>query len=270
MAEISAKQVQALRGRTDLPMMDCKKALVEAGGDEEAALRLLRKRFADKMSERAHKETANGRIGVFSDGQSAALVELRCETDFVATNAQFAELANTIAEQVARSGVTEVEALKQSALPDGRTVNDLLTDAFGRIKENLAIRRATKIAGAGACYVHHNGRVGAAIGCDNDPGETGRHVCMHVASTATILGLVREDVDSALAEEARGRAREDAAGKPEAIIEKIVTGKMGKWYGERVLVEQAFVMDDKKTVGDFAKEHGFSIQSFCKLEVGGV
>ncbi len=270
MAEISAKQVQALRAKTDLAMMDCKKALVEADGDETKAVEILRKKFADKMTDRAHKETANGRIGVFADGQGAALAEIRCETDFVATNDAFRDLANKLAEQVLRTGITNVEELTASKLHDGQTVKGLLVDAYGKMKENLGIRRLTRIEGAGACYVHHNGRVGAAIVCDTDPGEAGRHVCMHVASTQTIVGLVREDVDAALVAEGRERAKEGTAGKPEQIIEKIVNGKMGKWFSERVLTEQPFVMDDKKSVGAFAKEGGFSIKGFVKYEVGGV
>lgn len=268
MAEISAKQVQALRVRTGLAMMDCKKALVEAGGEEVKAIEILRKKFADKMSDRAHKEMANGRIGVYADGKAAALVELRCETDFVATNQMFLELANALATQVARTDATDPEQLKATTLPDGQTVNDLMVDAFGKIKENINIHRLCRIDGVGACYVHHNGKVGAAITCDQDPGEAGRHVCMHIASTPMILGLTRENVDAATADQARERARESAAGKPEQIIEKIVTGKMGKWYAERVLVEQAFVMDDKKSVGQYAKENGFSIVSFLKYDVG--
>jgi elongation factor Ts len=269
MVEITAKQVQALRAKTDVAMMDCKKALVEAEGDETKAVEILRKKFTGKMSDRAHKETANGRIGVFSDGRAAALAELRCETDFVATNNVFTQLANEVAGQVARTGFTDAQQLKSSKLPDGRTVDELMVDAFGKMKENIGIHRLAKIDGVGACYVHHNGRVAAAITCDEDPGEAGRHVCMHIASAPVILGLAREDVDSAAVEGARTAAKEGAAGKPEQIVEKIVSGKMGKWYAERVLVEQPFVMDDKKSVGDFAKESGFSVKAFIKYEVGG-
>jgi elongation factor Ts len=249
-------------------MMDCKKALVESGGDETKALAILRKKFADKMSDRAHKEMANGRIGVHADSETAALAELRCETDFVATNEVFSELANELAAQVARTGATDPEQIKATTLPDDRTVNELMVDAFGKIKENISIHRLCRIEGVGACYVHHNGKVGAAIACDQDPGEAGRHVCMHIASTPMILGLAREDVDAASVEQARESAREGAKGKPEQIVEKIVDGKMGKWYSERVLVEQAFVMDDKKSVGQYAKDNGFSIVSFLKYEVG--
>ena len=270
MAQISAKQVQALRAKTGLAMMDCKKALVEADGNEAKAMEILREKFAGKMADRAHKETANGRIGVFADGESAVLVELRCETDFVATNDGFKAFADSLAAQCARTGITDVETFKASTMPDGKTVNDLFVDAFGKMKENLALRRLVKIEGSGACYVHHNGKVASAITCEGDPGEAGRQICMHIASTTTILGVTREEVDAALVKEARDKATEEAAGKPEQIIEKIVNGKMDKWFAERVLPEQAFVMDDKKTVGDHAKENGFTIGRFVRYEVGGL
>lgn len=270
MAEINAKQVQALRAKTDLAMMDCKSALVEAGGDEAKALEILRKKFADKMTTRADKEAGNGRIGVFADDQVAALAELRCETDFVATNDIFKELANTIAETCAKSGITDPEKIKDAKTPSGQTVNQLMVDAFGKIKENIGVRRLKRIEGPGACYVHHNGKVGTAIVGDKSPGEAGRQICMHIASTQSILGLVREDVDSKLVAEAKEKAREEAKGKPEPIIEKIVGGKLDKWYAERVLTEQPFVMDDKKSVGAFAKEKGFALKSYAKFEVGGL
>ncbi len=269
MAEISAKQVQALRAKTDLAMMDCKKALVEAGGDEAKAMEILRKKFADKMSDRGDKETANGRIGVFADETCVGLSEVRCETDFVATNDTFRGLADTVARQCAKLGETDVDKLKASKLESGQTITELLTDCFGKLKENMAVQRAKRLEGPGACYVHHNGKVGAAIVCDKTPGDAGRNICMHIASTQVILGAVREDVDPALFAEAKEKALAEVEGKPDNIKEKIVEGKMNKWYGERVLVEQAFVMDDKKTVAEYAKENGFAVKGFIKYEVGG-
>lgn len=268
MAEITAQMVQNLRAKTDLAMMDCKKALVESGGDEARALEFLRKKFADKMSDRADKEAANGRIGVFADDKHAALVEMRCETDFVGTNDSFRQLADTIAAACAATSATDVEPLKAAKAPDGRTVQDLIVDAFGKLKENIGIKRALRLEGPGACYVHHNGKVAAAIVCDKVPGEAGRQVCMHIASTMNIAGLNREDVDAAAVAEARAKATEEAQGKPPQIIEKIVTGKMDRWFAERVLTEQPFVMDDKKSVRDFAKENGFVIKGYARFEVG--
>lgn len=268
MPEITAKQVQALRTKTDLAMMDCKAALVEAEGDETKALEILRKKFADKMSTRGDKEAANGRIGIFADDKTAALVELRCETDFVATNDAFRSLADAIARQVARAGVTDVEQLKSSKTENGRTVQELLVDAFGKLKENMAIQRAVRLDGSGAAYVHHNGKVGAVIVCDQSPGEAGRQVCMHIASSVMLMGLNREAVPAAEVSAAKDKAREEARGKPEPILEKIVGGKMDKWFAERVLLEQPFVMDDKKSVSAFAREHGFTIKAYAKFEVG--
>lgn len=270
MPEISAKQVQTLRAKTDLAMMDCKAALVEANGDEAKALEILRKKFADKMSTRADKEAANGRIGIHACGKCAALAEVRCETDFVATNDAFRELADAVADACAMSGISDVEKLKAAKSKSGRTVNELFVDAFGKLKENMNIQRAVRVEGAGAAYVHHNGKVAAVIACDKEPGEPGRQVCMHIASNPMLMGLTREDVKPGEIEQARAKARDEAKGKPEQIIEKIVSGKMDKWFAERVLVEQPFVMDDKKTVGAFAKESGFSIKGYAKYEVGGL
>jgi elongation factor Ts len=269
MAQITAKQVQALRAKTDLAMMDCKKALVEADGDETQALDILRKKFADKMAERSDREVANGRIGVYADDNAVSLIELRCETDFVATNDDFKALANKLAEHCAKSGITDVEAFKTSKMDGGGTVHEFLVDAFGKMKENLELRRLSRAEGPGACYVHHNGKVAAAILCDTPPGEAGRSVCMHIASTQTIMGCVREDVPPATVAEAREAAAESAQGKPEQIVAKIVDGKMNRWFSERVLVEQPFVMDDKKSIGEFGKENGFAVKSFLKAEVGG-
>lgn len=268
MAEISAKQVSALREKTGLAMMDCKKALVEAAGDDKKALEILRKKFADKMTERADRETANGRIGAYGGAKGAALVELRCETDFVATNSDFKNIADKLAETCAGSGVTDLEKFKTTKMDGGQSVHEFLVDAFGRIKENIQIKRVARLDGKGASYVHHNGRVGAVIACDKDPGEAGRNICMHIASTPVILGLRREHVPAGLVAEAREKAAEESKGKPPQIIEKIVAGKMDKWYAERVLVEQPFVMDDAKSVKQIAEENGFNILGYLKFEVG--
>ena len=270
MAEINAKQVQALRSKTDLAMMDCKAALVEAGGDEAKAMEILRRKFADKMSARADKEAANGRIGVHACGKCAALAEVRCETDFVATNDSFRALADAVADACASSSTTDVEKLKGVKTNSGRTVNELMVDAFGKLKENMNVQRVARIDGAGAGYVHHNGKVGAVIACDKDPGEAGRQICMHIASNVMLRGLARTDVKPSEVEAAEQKAREEAQGKPPQILDKIVSGKMDKWYAERVLTEQPFVMDDKKSVGQFAKENGFAIKSYLKFEVGGL
>ncbi|MCK6457587.1 MAG: translation elongation factor Ts [Phycisphaerae bacterium] len=271
MAEISAAQVQALRARTDLPLMDCKKALIEAKGDESAAMEILRKRYADKMSSRADKEAANGRIGAYCDAKGGALVELRCETDFVATNSVFTELSNQIARQVAATHVKDVAQLAESKceFAGGRSVRELISDAYGKLNEKMEIRAARCIHGACATYVHHNGKVGAIVAFDKPNDAVGRQVCMHIASRTLLLGLNREAVDAKLVQEAREHAASEVTGKPPNIIEKIVAGKLDKWFAERVLLEQPFALDDKITVGEAVRQAGVTITGYLRFEVGG-
>ncbi len=271
MADISAAQVQSLRARTDLPLMDCKKALLECGGDETAAMEWLRKRFADRMSSRADKETANGRIGAYADEHGGALVEIRCETDFVATNSVFTELANQVARQAAATHLKDMAALRASRceFAGGRTVEDLIAGAYGKLNEKIEVRRAACCHGAASWYVHHNGRIGAVVALDR-PHDVGRQFCMHVASRQVLLGLERGNVDSQQVRQAEEAARAEVANKPPQIIDKIVAGKMDKWFAERVLLEQPFAIDDKKTVGQAAREQGVVIKGYLRFEVGGL
>jgi len=271
MSDIPAQKVQALRAKTDLPMMECKKALVEASGNEEAAIEILKKRFADKMSSRADKETANGRIGIYADAKGGALVELRCETDFVANNSVFVELANQFARQCAETHQKDSEALLagKAAFAGGRTLKELLADAYGKLNEKMEIRRAKCAHGAAVGYVHHNGKVAALITMDKPNETAGRQICMHIASAHVLLGLDRSAIDPKLVQEAEAAARAEVANKPPQIVDKIVSGKMDKWFGERVLLEQPFALDDKKTVGAFAKENGVTITGYLRYELGG-
>jgi elongation factor Ts len=271
MPDISASQVQSLRSRTDLPLMDCKKALIDAGGDEDKAIEILREKFKDKMSSRADKEAANGRIGLFTDAKGGALVELRCETDFVAGNSVFVELANQFARQAAETHLKDAEGLlaSKAAFAGGRTLKELMADAYGKLNEKMELRRARCIHGPAAGYVHHNGKVAAIVTTDKPNEAAGRQICMHIASAHVLLGLDRSAIDAKLVEEAKTAARAEVANKPPQIIEKIVAGKLDKWFAERVLLEQPFALDDKKTVAQFANENGVSITGYLRFELGG-
>jgi len=271
MPEISASQVQSLRSRTDLPLMDCKKALIDAGGNEERAIEILREKFKDRMSSRADKEAANGRIGLYADANGGALAEVRCETDFVAGNKVFVELANQCARQVAETHLKDPQALlaSKASFAAGRTLKELMADAYGKLNEKLEIRRARCVHGAAAGYVHHNGKVAALITMDKPNDAAGRQISMHIASAHVLLGLDRSAIDPKLVEEAKAAARAEVSNKPPQIIDKIVAGKMDKWFGERVLLEQPFALDDKKSVGEFAKESGVSITGYLRYELGG-
>ncbi len=271
MPEISASQVQSLRSKTDLPLMDCKKALIDANGSEEAAIEILKKKYADKMSSRADKEAANGRIGIYADAKGGALAELRCETDFVANNTVYVELANQFARQCAETHQKDPEALMASkaAFAGGRTLKEILADAYGKLNEKLELRRAKCVHGPAAGYVHHNGKVAALVTMDKLNEAVGKQICMHIASSHVLLGLDRSAIPANLVEEATAAARAELTNKPPQIIDKIVAGKMDKWFGERVLLEQPFALDDKKTVGAFAKENGIAVTGYLRYELGG-
>lgn len=265
---ITATQVKALRDKTGISMGDCKKALTESGGDEAQAIEILRRKYAGQMDMRADKEAANGRIGAYADGRVGALVELRCETDFVANSADFKSAANALAGIAARSGATAPEKLLAAKGDEGQSGQDIITAAYSKLKEKMVLARAAKLDKGAACYVHHNGLVGTVVAASGPGGEAAKQMCMHIAAQKVLDGLTREDISPAEVDKARQLMREQAAGKPANIVDKIVLGKMDKWYGERVLLEQAFAMDDKKTVGQVAKEAGITISGYLKFELG--
>ncbi len=266
---IAATQVKALRDKTGISMGDCKKALVEANGDEAQAMEILQKKFAGQMEMRANKEAANGRIGAYADGKVGALIELRCETDFVANNDDFKAAANCIAEIAARSGITDPEQLLNTKGPDGRTAQDIMTTAYSTLKENMQLARAACIDNAAACYVHHNGLVGTIIAASGDGGEIAKQICWHIAAQKVLEGLTRADIPKDSVEQARKTMKEQAGDKPPQIADKIVDGKMNKWFGERILPEQPFLPGDgKETVGEVAGKAGITLTGYLKFELG--
>ncbi len=266
---ISASQVKSLRDKTGISMSDCKKALVETAGDEDQAMDILQKQYAGQMEKRADKEAANGRIGAFVDGKAGALVELRCETDFVGNSEHFKSAADALAKLACENGVTDPDQLLQTKGDDGNTGQDIIAAAYGTLKENIKLARVARIEGGISCYVHHNGLVGTVIAADGDGSGLGKQICMHTAAQHILDGLNRDDIDATEVEKARELMKEQAKGKPENIVEKIVSGKMDKWYGERVLLEQPFALDDKKTVAQVAKDAGIMVSGYIKFELGG-
>jgi len=276
MAEITAAMVKSLRERSGLPMMDCKQALIEANGDEDAAMELLRKRGAAAAEKKAGRETSEGRIGAYVDldKQVGALVELNCETAPVANNPEFKELAEKIAKHVALTGHTDPDVLLNDAFVDdsSRTVTDVIHDTLNRLRENIKVARAVRQTGRVAAYVHHTGRLGVLVVAEGGADDAGvlNDVCMHIAAMKPDA-LTREDMPADVVDKERDIFREQikASGKPDHLVEKILTGKMNKFYAERVLVEQPFVKDDKKSVGDVLKAAGVTIKSFARLAVGG-
>ncbi|WP_288735855.1 translation elongation factor Ts [uncultured Enorma sp.] len=278
MANITAAQVKELRDMTDSPMMECKKALVEAEGDMEKAVDILRKNGLAAAAKKAGRATNEGAIGAYvsEDGKLAALVEVACETDFVGSNPKFTGFAAKLAEVVATTEPESVEALLATDM-DGETVEAALTELIHVIGENMKINRfAYRKAENGACssYVHMGGKIGVLVEFSFDKPETAQaeafkafahDVAMQVAAVAPICAR-REDVPAETVEHEMSIYKAQAAesGKPEAIQEKIATGRLEKFYKEVVLTEQAFIKDGDLTIAKYAdkvgKELGDNIQ----------
>lgn len=273
--EISAAAVKRLRDRTNQPMMDCKAALTESAGDEEKAVEILRKKSKDVQDKKVGRETAEGRIAAFIDPDKGvgALLEMRCESAPVAKGDDFAKLANDIAKQIAVKAPASIEALLKEPLLDDpkRTVNDRITDVVGLIRENMKPARMVRMTGLLGSYIHHDVSVGAMVeveGANADP-QMLKEVCMHITFKNPVA-LRREDVSADLVEKEKEIAKSQAAatGKPANIVEKIAEGKMKTWFAENVLLEQPFVKDDSKTVGDLLKAAGLKLAKFARLRVG--
>ena len=270
MAQITAAMVKELREMTDSPMMECKKALVEADGDLEKAVDVLRTMGIAKAVKRAGRETNEGTVAAFvsEDGKTAALLELTCETDFVGTNPKFTGFAAKLAQAVAENDPADVEALKACDL-DGETVDAALTEMIHTIGENMKIarfsRRSTD-AGAFSSYIHLGGKLGVLVEFSLTKPETAANeefksfahdVAMQVAAVAPVAAR-RDDVPADVVEHEMEIYRAQAAdsGKPEAIQEKIATGRLEKFYKETVLTEQPFIKDGSVTIAELAKKVG--------------
>lgn len=275
MAKITAVMVKELRERSGLPMMDCKKALLETDGDAEAALDLLRTRGAAAAEKKAGRETGEGRIGSYIDKEKGitALVEVRCETAPTSNNPEFVEMVSKIAKHAALSGDANIDTINDEAFVDdgGMTVKDVLQEALNKIRENMRIHRVARVEGRSGAYVHHNGRVGVIVTVDGDGGDDSllNDFCMHAAAMNPDA-TTREDIPAeAVAKEQEITHQQILdSGKPEKLVDKIMMGKMNKWFSERVFVEQAFVKDDKQTVKQVADAAGVTIKSFVRMAVG--
>lgn len=272
--EITAAMVKSLRERTGLPLMDCKSALAESGGDVERAIEILRKRGAGKIEKMAGRETGQGRVACAVDAakRCAGIVELRCESAPVARTEAFVELANQLARHAAAVDAPTPETiLRQPFLDDGsRSLSDYMGEVVNRLRENVRIARVARLVGHAARYVHHDGQKGCIVAFNREcPAQLAAGVCMHVTASKP-TATRREDVDPALVERERDIARASVTGKPPQIVEKIVQGKIDKWFSEIVLLEQPYVLDDKKSVGQALREASpeLTVTGFVRYQVG--
>ncbi len=260
MAELSAAKVMALRKKTGLPMMECKQALTENNGDEAAAIEWLNKKHKGKMESRSDRETGEGRIGLFisDDGKTGGIVELRCETNPVAKNDLFINLANDIAKYIAQGDETAPAADAVKSAMEGP-----MTEVYGQLRETMNVGTCRKLTGdALVSYVHHDGKSGVLISLAGQPAdeEVGKNLAMHVTFHKPMAvnrdGVPAEQVEKVRAE-AIAIAKEE--GKPEGVIDKIAEGKVNAFYAEHVLLEQEHARNDiygKKKVKDVLAEHG--------------
>jgi elongation factor Ts len=273
MAEIAASMVMDLRQRTGLGMMECKKALTEAAGDLTKAEELLRIRSGAKASKAAGRIAAEGVIGLYvaPDGKTAAMVEVNCETDFVAKNDDFRAFAAEVAQIVARENPPDLSALGVKSLASGETIEARRAVLVQKIGENMSLRRFTRKSAVGrlASYVHGN-RIGVLVDLTGGQDTLGKDLAMHVAASKP-MAVSQEQVpaDVVAKERAIAVARAADSGKPANIIEKMVEGAVGKFLAEVTLLAQPFVKGDgKETVGQLVKAQGATVNDFALFVVG--
>jgi elongation factor Ts len=270
MAAITAADVKKLRDLTSAGMMECKKALTEADGDFDAAVEILRISGAAKAAKRAERTASNGLVAA----KGGSLVELLCETDFVAKNADFQAFADEVVALADEIGAEDRDALAAAEMANGKTVADAIQEMSGVIGEKLELGRVALLEGTIATYMHRRSadlppQVGVLVAYEGSE-ETARAIGMQIAAMRPEY-LTREDVPAdVVAHEkhiAEATAREE--GKPEAALPKIVEGRVNGFFKDRVLLEQSSVQDSKKTVKAYATENGADITGFVRIEIGG-
>ena len=252
----TAKDVQALREKTNVGMMDCKKALVEADGDMDKAIDILREKGLATAAKKASRVAAEGVIGLYTDGTASALVELNCETDFVGNGPEFKNLANQIAKTVVEAKPADVDALLAATIADGSvSVNDAIQEYFLKIRENLKLRRFVLVEGTAVSYIHGGGSVGVLVSFDTNASDNdeftamGKNVAMQVAAMNPAY-LDEASVPAEVVEKEKAinlaQMNEDPkmASKPEQVKAKIIEGKIKKYYSEVCLLDQTFVRSD--------------------------
>lgn len=269
---ITASMVKELREKSGAGMMDAKKALTENNGDMDAAVDWLRTKGLAKAEKKSGRTAAEGLVGVAVNGGVGVAVEVNSETDFVAKNAEFQGMVGAITE--AALSVSDVDALN-AATVNGKSVQDTLTDAIAKIGENMTLRRMARVEGdVVASYVHNAaadnmGKIGVLVALKGADNGIGKQIAMHIAASNP-AALSEKDVDPALLEREKTVLTEQAreSGKPEAVIEKMITGRMAKFLEEVTLLGQKFVMNPDITVAQAAEEAGVEILGYARLGVG--
>lgn len=270
---ISAAMVKELRERTSSGMMECKKALVEANGDMELAIENMRKSGLAKADKKSGRIAAEGIIGVkvSEDGKTVVMVDVNCETDFVAKADDFVKFVNSITTALLVAPVATDEELLAMKLDDGQTVDELRRTLISKLGENIAVRRFQKYqtaTGGTACYLHGN-KIGVIVELAAANSELGKDIAMHIAASKPIC-VSEDQVSPEIIEKEKEIFRAQAAesGKPADIIEKMIVGRISKFFAEITLLGQPFIKDDKLTVGKLAASKDNNVVRFARFEVG--
>jgi elongation factor Ts len=274
--QITAADVNKLRQQTGAGMMDCKKALVEANGEFEAAVDYLRKKGAKVAASRQDRDSNEGVViaKATADGKRGVVLELNCETDFVAKNADFVALANTFTDLAIEKNPATLEALLALEV-DGQKVSDIIVENTGKIGEKIGISKFETVTGEHVVpYIHSNYRLGVLVALNQSVAgvdEAGKDVAMQIAAMNPVA-LDKADVDSTTIERETEIAKEQirAEGKPEAMVEKIAAGKLNKFYKDSTLLNQEFVKDSSKDVRKFLNDtaSGLTVTSFKRVQLG--
>ena len=275
MANYTAADIKALREATGAGMMDVKKALDEAEGDPVKATEILRIKGQKGVTKREGRTTSNGLVTAATDGGVGTLVEVLCETDFVAKAPRFIELADKVLAQAVTVGATDADSLLASTMADGQTVQQLLDEANATIGEKIEVKRVARVEGPTVVsYLHKTSpdlpaQIGVLFATEGGDDVVARDVAMHVAAFSPTV-MTREEIDADVVENERrvaeATAREE--GKPEAALPKIIEGRVNGYFKENVLLEQAFAKDPKKSVAKVLDEHGAAAKQFVRFRVG--
>ena len=274
MANYTAADIKALREATGAGMMDVKKALDEADGDATKATEILRVKGLKGVTKREGRAASNGLVTAQVDGNVGTLVEINCETDFVAKGEKFLALADRVIAQAASVGATDAETLLASEL-DGQTVKEILDEANATIGEKIEIRRVARIEGDQVVsYLHKTSpdlpaQIGVLLATTGGDAQLARDIAMHVAAFSPTV-LTRDEIDEETVANERRIAEETAReeGKPEQALPKIIEGRVSGYFKENVLLDQAFAKDPKKSVAQIAQEGGAEVTSFARFKVG--
>lgn len=275
MANYTAADIKALREQTGAGMLDVKKALDEAEGDRSKAVEILRVKGLKGVTKREGRSASNGLVAAQADDGVGTLVEVNCETDFVAKGEKFIALADQVLTQAVASQATDAEALLSSTLEDGKTVQDLLDEANATIGEKIEVRRVARLQGDKVVsYLHKTSpdlppQIGVLIAVEGGDEAVARDVAMHIAAFSPSV-LTREEVPAETVENERRVAEATAKeeGKPEAALPKIVEGRVNGYFKENVLLEQPFAKEPKKTVAKVLEEGGAKATGFARFRVG--